>query len=118
MGVNGVEVVSMEENAPKLDSIGRKIYSIEERERLMAECEASGKTRKAFAQEQSLNYPTLIYWFTHCNKRKESTLRQSDGVQLKPIDTRLLFHKTIRKDAIMEIVIWKMVVGVYWNRKG
>ena len=56
----------MDEIKPKTDRIGRKLYSVEERDRLMAGCEVSGKTRKDFAREHGLNYPTLIYWFTHC----------------------------------------------------
>ncbi|WP_309401090.1 IS66 family insertion sequence element accessory protein TnpA [Cerasicoccus maritimus] len=46
----------------KRDSVGRRIESDAERERLLEAYDVSGQTQKAFAVQHGLAYSTLVYW--------------------------------------------------------
>lgn len=115
--MNCVESVDMNKNETKVDRIGRKLYSVKERERLMRACEGSGKTKKQFALEQGLNYPTLIYWFTHLKGKKKKADSFSKRIRLKPIDTKPLFSTgQTTSAAIVEIVCGSTTVRLYRDR--
>ena len=82
----------------------------------MAECDASGKTRKEFALERGLNYSTFIYWHTHL-KKKVKVHRSSKPLCLKPVDTEPLFSAKDTKSApAVEIMIGSITVRLYRDR--
>jgi len=58
------------------DTSGRRIYSPEQRERLIAEYEASGLTQARFAKQTGVKYMTLVTWL-HEKRRGEARTRTS-----------------------------------------
>lgn len=65
----------------KRDSVGRRIESEAERERLLEAYDASGLTQKAFAEQHGLAYSTLVYWLK-LRRQKMQTAAGSKSVSL------------------------------------
>jgi len=59
MGANLAELVDTGE---KRDASGRRIYTAQQREELVAAYAKSGLTQRAFAQREGLKYYTLVDW--------------------------------------------------------
>ena len=67
------ELVTLERTQ---DSKGRRIYSAEQRERLIAEYEESGLTQAGFARQAGVKYMTLVTWL---HERRREAARQRPG---------------------------------------
>ena len=71
----------------------KKRYSAEDRERLIQECNESGKSRKEFCSERGINLATMYGWFKALSKAKK---RQ--GGQAKA-STQLFAEVEVRSSA-------------------
>ncbi len=102
----------MENKELKTDRLGRTFHSAEEREQILRECDASGKSHKEFALERNLNYKTLTDWYARQRKTKRR-------VKLKALDTRPLFSIGGSKaEAIAEVVCGGVTVRLYRESSG
>jgi len=62
METTETEVVTLERSR---DAKGRRLYSKERREALMAEYDASGLTQAQFAKKHGLKFMTFVTWLQH-----------------------------------------------------
>jgi hypothetical protein len=104
----------------KVDSMGRKTYSAEDRERLMAECAASGLSRKEFALQRGIKYATLIEWHTRSGKRwNRPSDTMASGIKLKKLNTVALFsNRRSTGQEVAEITFGNVSIKLYREVSG
>lgn len=59
------------ETGAKHDARGRRLESLDERERILAAYDCSGLTQVAFAQREGIRYNTFIWWLKQRRERGE-----------------------------------------------
>ncbi|WP_309398304.1 IS66 family insertion sequence element accessory protein TnpA [Cerasicoccus maritimus] len=74
-----VEIV---DSGLKRDSVGRRIESDAERERLLEAYDVSGQTQRAFAEQHGLAYNTLVYWLKLRRHKEQAAGAGSKSVSL------------------------------------
>lgn len=75
------ELVTLERTQ---DTKGRKIYSAERRERLVAEYDASGRTQVRFAKQIGVKYMTLVTWLRQ--RRMGAGQRRPGGKKFEKLE--------------------------------
>lgn len=66
------------------DTKGRKIYSAEQRERLLGEYDASGLAQVRFARQTGVKYMTLVTWLRQ--RRMRAGQRRTGGMKFEKLE--------------------------------
>ena len=83
-----VEIV---ETGSKRDASGRRIESMQERERLLASYDCSGLTQVAFAKREGIAYSTFVYWIKY--RRQCQRKGKACATPPKPTAPKQVFHE-------------------------
>jgi len=75
------ELVTLERTQ---DTKGRRIYSPEQRDRLLAEYEASGLTQARFAKQSGVKYMTLVTWLYE--RRHGASQPRTGGMKFEKLE--------------------------------
>jgi hypothetical protein len=94
MGANLAELVDTGE---KRDGRGRRIVAVKEREALLGAYRKSGLTQRAFAQQEGVNYYTLVEWL--CRERHREPAKPD------PRFRKLSVGAIVGRPAIVEVVM-------------
>lgn len=113
-GAEPYRVVVMETTtteSKKVDVLGRRRVSREERLRLLEEYRASGQSAALFARERGLRYTTLCGWLQQ--ERIPRTTRKTSKPQLKVLDTAALFAAKPTDTLLLELIVSGIVIKIH-----
>ncbi len=85
------------------DTKGRKIYSPEQRDRLLAEYDASGLTQARFAKQTGVKYMTLVTWLYE--RRQGASRPRKGGMKFEKLELPRVTSKPASAEASVLVTL-------------